>query len=190
MYKEQKFVVESDKELVDGIKSGNSCVLEEIYKKFFPIIKNLVCKNSGSHEEAKDVFQETMIIVYEKIKTNPEPLQCSLKTFYYSIAKRLWLKKLNSKGFKNLSFNDSEETFDVAGKLKDSFEKDEEINKMNFALGFLGEPCKSLIEDFYINEMSLIEITEKFGYSNSDTAKTQKYKCLMRLRRFYFSETK
>jgi predicted DNA-binding protein YlxM (UPF0122 family) len=61
---------------------------------------------------------------------------------------------------------------------------------MNFALGFLGEPCKSLIEDFYLNEMSLIEITEKYGYSNSDTAKTQKYKCLMRLRRFYFSETK
>jgi RNA polymerase sigma factor (sigma-70 family) len=190
MYKEQKLVVEIDKELIDGIKSGNRIVLEEIYKKFFPIIKNLVCKNSGSQEEAKDIFQETMIIVYEKIKSNPEPLQCSLKTFFYSIAKRLWLKKLNGKGFNNISINDAEDTFEVAEDLKDAFEKDEEIKKMNFALGFLGEPCKSLIEDFYLNEMSLVEITEKFGYSNSDTAKTQKYKCLMRLRRFYFSETK
>jgi RNA polymerase sigma factor (sigma-70 family) len=190
MNREQKLFVETDKELLEGIKSGNSIVLEEIYKKFFPIIKNLVCKNSGNQDEAKDIFQETMIIVYEKIKSNPEPLHCSLKTFYYSIAKRLWLKKLNGKGFMSISISDFEENIDVAEELNEASEKDEEVKKMNLSLGFLGEPCKSLIEDFYINEMSLIEITEKFGYSNSDTAKTQKYKCLMRLRRFYFSETK
>lgn len=190
MYQEHKIFSETDREFIEGIKTGNSLVLEKIYKTFFPIIKNLVCKNSGTSDEAKDIFQETMIVVYQKIQTDSKPLQCSLKTFFYSISKRLWLKKLSGKGSKNISINDSEEFFDVVEDLKNAEEKEAELTKMTMALSFLGEPCKSLIQDFYLNELTLSELTNKYGYSNSDTAKTQKYKCLMRLRRFYFTEPK
>jgi hypothetical protein len=55
------------------------------------------------------------------------------------------------------------------------------------SLDRLGEPCRTLLEDFYIRHMSMQDITEKFGYTNADNAKTQKYKCLMRLKRLFFS---
>ena len=50
----------------------------------------------------------------------------------------------------------------------------------------LGEPCATLIKDFYIRKMNMDEISDKFGYTNSDNAKNQKYKCLQRLKRLYF----
>lgn len=50
----------------------------------------------------------------------------------------------------------------------------------------LGEPCKTLLKDFYVYKLSMDEISEKFGYTNSDNAKTQKYKCLQRLKRYFF----
>jgi len=49
----------------------------------------------------------------------------------------------------------------------------------------LGEPCKSLLEAYYIQKKNMVEIAENFGYTNADNAKNQKYKCLMRLKKLF-----
>ena len=67
-------------------------------------------------------------------------------------------------------------------------ERDLQFNKMGEALKLLGEPCKTIIEDFYINNRSMKEICEDFGYTNADNAKTQKYKCLQRLKKLFFQQ--
>ena len=59
---------------------------------------------------------------------------------------------------------------------------------MNNSLIELGEPCSELIKDFYINKLSMEQIAEKFGYTNADNAKTQKYKCLQRLKKYFFEK--
>ena len=68
--------------------------------------------------------------------------------------------------------------------------KDADLQLMDEALGKIGEPCKSLLEAFYIQKKSMPEIAESFGYTNADNAKTQKYKCLMRLKKLFFSRYK
>ena len=57
-------------------------------------------------------------------------------------------------------------------------------------MGGLGEPCKSLLEAFYLKKKSMQEIAGSFGYTNSENAKNQKYKCLMRLKKLFFSQYK
>ena len=54
----------------------------------------------------------------------------------------------------------------------------------------IGEPCKSLLEAFYINKKQMQEIAHEFKYTNADNAKTQKYKCLVRLKKLFFAEYK
>jgi DNA-directed RNA polymerase specialized sigma24 family protein len=61
---------------------------------------------------------------------------------------------------------------------------------MERAMGSLGEPCKSLLEAFYMQKRSMQEIASTFGYTNSENAKNQKYKCLMRLKKLFFSQYK
>jgi predicted DNA-binding protein YlxM (UPF0122 family) len=61
---------------------------------------------------------------------------------------------------------------------------------MGIALEGLGEPCKSIIEDFYIADLSMEEISVKFNYTNADNAKNQKYKCLQRLKKLFFENYK
>ena len=65
-------------------------------------------------------------------------------------------------------------------------EKDRQFAIMESALLQLGEPCKTIIEDYYMQNKSMQEICEKFGYTNADNAKTQKYKCLQRLKKLFF----
>ena len=67
-------------------------------------------------------------------------------------------------------------------------DRDIQFSKMESSLQLLGEPCKTIIEDFYIYDRSMQEICEKFGYTNADNAKTQKYKCLQRLKKLFFQQ--
>jgi hypothetical protein len=59
---------------------------------------------------------------------------------------------------------------------------------MGEALKLLGEPCKTIMEDFYMHNKSMQDICERFGYTNADNAKTQKYKCLQRLKKLFFQQ--
>ncbi len=71
----------------------------------------------------------------------------------------------------------------------DTLEKtNRDFNLMEDALLKVGEPCKSLLEAFYIGKKSMPEIAGSFGYTNADNAKTQKYKCLMRLKKLFFAQ--
>jgi DNA-directed RNA polymerase specialized sigma24 family protein len=61
---------------------------------------------------------------------------------------------------------------------------------MEKAMGSLGEPCKSLLEAYYLQKKDMTEIAETFGYTNADNAKNQKYKCLVRLKKLFFAQYK
>ena len=80
--------------------------------------------------------------------------------------------------------NDSEDYLPFEEDKTD--EREEQFYAMNQALEQLGEPCRSILKDFYINGHSMEEITQKFGYTNADNAKNQKYKCLKRLKKSFF----
>ena len=83
---------------------------------------------------------------------------------------------------------DFQEYVPVEDEVEDQHERNLQFSKMQSALGMLGEPCKTIIEDFYINNRSMQDICERFGYTNADNAKTQKYKCLQRLKKLFFQQ--
>jgi len=180
----------NDDVLVEGIKLDRSDALEVLYKKYYNSVLHLVISNNGDEHDAKDLYQETIIIVYEKFRYGNTQLTCSLKTFIYSIARNLWLKKLKGKQKGNVSITDHESFLNLATDLENATDNEKLFTQIEGALVNLGEPCRSLIDDFYMKNLSIANITEKYAYSNTDTAKTQKYKCLMRLKKMFFSTDK
>ncbi|MEJ7661589.1 MAG: hypothetical protein WKG07_19365 [Hymenobacter sp.] len=69
-------------------------------------------------------------------------------------------------------------------------EQDRRFDTMSEALAHLGEPCRSLLEGFYLLDKSMQDLTAEFGYTNADNAKNQKYKCLVRLKKLFFAQYK
>jgi hypothetical protein len=61
---------------------------------------------------------------------------------------------------------------------------------MEASMEKIGEPCKTILEDYYIHRKSMLEIADRFGYTNAENAKNQKYKCLMRLKKLFFAQNK
>jgi RNA polymerase sigma factor (sigma-70 family) len=174
--------------LLKGLAHNDSKAAETIYKDNFNMVLAFILNNSGSYEEAKDIFQEAMITLYEKAKSDSFVLTCQIKTYVYSVCRRLWLKRLQQIGKTTSGIENYEETVIVEDDLEMHERRNVEFNMMDRALNSLGEPCKSLLEAYYIQKKGMSEIALLFGYTNADNAKNQKYKCLMRLKKLFFTQ--
>lgn len=177
--------------IIHGIRSGDNTSIDQIYRLYYPPIERMIINNHGSREEAQDIFQETVMVLYNKICQTDFKLSSKLQTFLYAVSRRLWLKQLTrgtSKYNVELIEEQHEDVLFTDGDLDEHEVKEENFALMEEALNDLGEPCKSILHDFYIDNKSMTEICEKFGYTNTDNAKTQKYKCLQRLKKMFFKK--
>jgi len=179
---------QNEQALLKGLANNDSKAIETIYKDNFSMVQSFVLNNNGSYDDARDIFQEAMIALYEKAQSESFSLTCQIKTYVYSICRRLWLKKLQQMG----RFSNQVDNLDETIPIEDDFEIHEKRNAeftiMDRAMKSLGEPCKSLLEGYYVKKMGMQELAEEFGYTNADNAKNQKYKCLMRLKKLFFSQ--
>jgi RNA polymerase sigma factor (sigma-70 family) len=177
----------TEDQFIDGLRTGNNEVLSALYKKYYNIVLKFIVNNSGTQEAAQDIYQETIIVLYENVQKPGFELNCQLQTYIFSIAKRLWLKQLKKSSKTFLFKEDGEnELVDVSEEITEHLNKEVELDKLTQSLNELGEPCATLIKDFYVHKLSMDEIAEKFGYTNADNAKNQKYKCLQRLKKCFF----
>lgn len=177
----------SDEAILAGIRNEDEDALSYLYNHHFPMILHFVQNNNGTDDEAKDIYQEAVIIFYEKVRHGALELNCQIKTYLYSVCRRLWLKRLALKNRFTGVISESDTFVEVEADLSAADEQEEKFNIMEQALNLLGEPCKTLLEDFYIQDLSMQTITDKLGYTNADNTKNQKYKCLMRLKKLFFN---
>ncbi|MDD2791593.1 MAG: sigma-70 family RNA polymerase sigma factor [Sediminibacterium sp.] len=178
----------NEQALLKGLAHNDSKAIETIYKENFNMVQSFILNNNGSYDEARDIFQEAMIALYEKAQTESFVLTCQIKTYIYSICRRLWLKRLQQLGRYTTQVDSMEETVAVSEDLEAHEKRNVEFAIMDRALNSLGEPCKSLLEGYYLKKMDMNALAREFGYTNADNAKNQKYKCLMRLKKLFFSQ--
>jgi RNA polymerase sigma factor (sigma-70 family) len=149
------------------------------------MVQSLILSNNGTPDDARDIFQEAMIVLYEKVKTGSFELNCLIKTYLYSVCRRLWLKRLSQLQRISPEVEKLEETVPVEEDLENHEQRNIDFQVMERSLKSLGEPCKSLLEAYYHQKKNMVEIAARFGYTNADNAKNQKYKCLMRLKKIF-----
>lgn len=179
-----------ERALLEGLAASDKKAVETIYKDNFNTIQALIINNNGSADDARDIFQESMIVLYEKAKSGSFELNCQIKTFLYSVSRRLWLKRLQQQNRFSSPGDSMEPVVPVEEDLEEHERRNAEFDMMEKAISHLGEPCKSLIEAYYLQKQSMQAIAANFGYTNADNAKNQKYKCLMRLKKIFFTHYK
>ena len=175
----------TEQDLLEGLAKNDRQAIETIYKQHYNMVQSMILGNSGYPDDARDIFQEAMIVLYEKVKTGSFELNSQLKTYLYSVCRRLWLKRLHQLQRVSPEVEGLEETMPVEEDLERHEQRNRDFGIMEQAMNNLGEPCKSLLEAYYLEKKSMVEIAGDFGYTNADNAKNQKYKCLMRLKKIF-----
>ncbi len=176
--------------LLEGLAASEKKAVETIYRENYNMVQSLIINNNGSADDAKDIFQEAMIVLYEKVRPGNFELSCQIKTFVYSVSRRLWLKRLQQQNRYSAPGDSIENVVAVEDELEDHEQRNAEFEMMEKAISNLGEPCKGLLEAYYLQKQNMQDIAASFGYTNAANAKTQKYKCLMRLKKIFFATYK
>lgn len=164
------------KEIIQFLRNGqNQKAIESLYT-CYPSIQKFIKNNGGNEADAKDMFQDALIILYKNAQ-NPEfNLSCTPLTYIFSVVRFLWKDALKKK-------NREIATEDSNINRNEFIENDIDYysanrKKINHVLKFIGEKCKAILKAYYYEKLSMNEIADKFEFSSVNSAKTQKYKCL------------
>jgi len=163
----------SETEVFDRIKGGDEKALEYLYKKYYRMMTKLVVSNSGTEDEARDIYQDALVVFWQKCTSGNLVMTSKISTYIYSICQNLWRKELERK--KRLS----NEEKDMPVVLDTDTAEREKI--IAACINELGETCKKVLTYYYFDELSMQDIADKMGFANTDTAKTKKYKCKKKL---------
>jgi len=177
--------------IIEEIKNGNKKELADIYRAYR---NEFVSWASGHYtctpEEARDIYQASIITLYDNIvKEKLQHLNGSVKTYLFAIGKNKILElRRSEKKFEHPLANDE---FDLAD-IKDNAAEQHEarVKTVQACLEKLGDPCRTLLELYYLNQTSLEELADQLHYKNTDTVKNLKCRCLSRLREMVTLETK
>lgn len=163
----------SEVDLFERIQKGDEKALEVIYIKYYRMMTKMVITNSGTEEEARDIYQDALVVFWQKARSGNLILTSKMSTYIYSICQNLWRKELDRKKRLSNEEKDSPQTIDM-----DTPEREKIIAK---CIEQLGDTCRKVLMYYYFDEMSMQEIADKLGFANTDTAKTKKYKCKQKL---------
>lgn len=174
----------SDEEILNGVRLRSAVVLEFVYEECYPLIKNLVLKNSGEHEDVQDVFQDAMVILFKKVKDKELTLQCTFKTYLFSICHHLWLQRLEKRKKETLVFKSVSNTAELKEEELIEIYDDEEEKFRIYQKHFLSldAECQKLL-GLFLKKSSIREIADLIGYKTEEYAKVKKYRCKEELKR-------
>lgn len=167
-------------QLVKDLKEDKHEAWAYAYKEFRPMVISMVRKNSGTHEQAVDLFQNVMTAVHSNIKRDKVSLDSNMKNYIYTLAINQWRYSLRKK---EINFSIEENEF----MLKDISAEDDNVNAYEEALdGILNniqDKCRDLIMAKYSSEKKPMDyIANMFGFKNSRSATSQLNKCMEKAR--------
>jgi RNA polymerase sigma factor (sigma-70 family) len=141
-------VIHPDQRYIEGLLQDDKQVVEEIYRRFVPAIRAHILKNRGGVEDAADIFQESLIDIYNQAKYKGLQLTCPFEPFFLLVCKRKWLNEIKKRGHRPVtkSADDlsdwGEDVFAAAERLAQ-----EEGRARVFLEQFerLGEKCREIL---------------------------------------------
>lgn len=179
-------MIQEDKDIIQALSSGDKVAINRtihlIYENYHAMIKRLVMHNSGTSEEADDIFQETLVIFYRNIQDDKFQGKSSIKTYLYVVARNLWYQKIRKS--RKVNFVDIEVLPDNSHPTDKLIEQEEQPflhRKLKHMLTEISSSCRELLTDFYYAEMTLDTIRDKYKLASKQVAKTKKYRCLKKL---------
>lgn len=165
----------NDQKIITLFKEGQREKAFRNLYRYYPKIEKMVRSYGGTKDDALDVFQEALIVVYNNLRKEQFELTCSFYTYLYAVSRYIW---------KDANKQSKKEPPEIPD-LEDSMEQEQRYQTAEKAFAKLGEKCKELLTLFYHKKMAFKKIAESLGFASEKVAKNQKYKCLVKAKAIY-----
>ncbi len=169
--------LDSDRRILDLIRKGDEQALVVLYNSNRKAIVSFVTRNNGSYDDAEDMLQEALMVLWERVRSGRFEYAAKLNTFIYGVVKNMWSRQLARKRKEMPTSVDPDMNPGGEVSVLDELIEGEQAELVRDALEKLGEPCKRLLVLFYWEELSMGEIANRMGFANAETVKSKKYQC-------------
>jgi RNA polymerase sigma factor (sigma-70 family) len=171
------FFLNTDAKILDLIQQGDDEALVLLYRGNEKAVIGHVLRNSGTQDDAEDVLQEAVIILWERVQSGRFEQTAKLSTFIFGVAKNVWSRKRMRK-FREPATEFEQDAFDSGEQSAlDAMIDTERSGQIARAMERLGDPCRTLLVLYYWEERSQEEIALQMGFANAATVKSKKYTC-------------
>ena len=161
--------IHPDQMFIDGLANNDSAVIQAIYKKYVPKVVLFIKNNSGDEDQAQDVVQEVLMLLFNQAKANTLLLTCPFDAYFFLLCKRKWLNELKKTSNKGVTIKeDFASIYESALELVEEAEQfDEKQQLFDMMFQKLGDKCQEVLKlSFTIKSME--EVAEKlnvtYGY--------------------------
>lgn len=179
-------IITDDKTVINQLKKGNLGVLDKVYLLHRDTFLGFGRTFNLSKEDITDVYQDTILIFYENVRSGKiETLNSSIRTYLFGIGKRLAYQLLRKKGNTHEFMDFNEPEVNNIEELIEQEAQTHQSQKLSEALSKLGKSCRGLLLLFYYEQLSIKDIMERMQYANENTVKAHKSRCIRSLRDFF-----
>ena len=174
----------TDSSLIQALKAEANPdeAIRHLYRTHYRLTAAYIRQNSGTDQDAEDIFQEVILVFIEVLKKDKFRGESSISTFLYALTRNIWLNELKKRGR-------SKHRDEVFEKGKDQTDMDvshlivnrEIKSQLMQLMETLGETCKKILLAFYYDNLAMKEILKTLNYENEQVVRNKKYKCLKQL---------
>jgi DNA-directed RNA polymerase specialized sigma24 family protein len=167
----------SDEILLNGLKAKTEKSIYDTYTQYYPSVEKYVLMNSGSAQDAEDVFQDAVMVLLNYVCKDGFVLTCSIKTLVFAISRRLWLKQLRNRSRNETLLELETEEKDFLTNWEEVQTSEQRYNSLPQVLSRISVHCSGLLKELFLTG----KIPDH--YKNNHSMRNQKYKCLEQARK-------
>lgn len=164
------------------IRSCDKGVVDSLYKKLFPQICRWITLNSGTREDAEDIFHDALLAILIKQDAKNLILNCQFSTYFTSICMHKWLQILyQRKKVNKVSLAEIHDCPEDYYNIKEAeCLENKKYRIFITALNELDRFSKTIMEAC-LNGKTNEEIAIEFGFKNIQAVADKKKNCKKRL---------
>lgn len=172
-----------EQEILSGLRQPEiEQAVRALYMQYFESILTQICVNGGSRDDGADIFQESVLILIDKVKRGQFRGESSIKTFLQAIARNLWLHELRTRSRRN---NREQHYVDNSVEMEiqaQSFTDQVNTSALEMVMEKVGDPCRKILRGIYYENKSMKELLLDFNYENEQVLRNRKSRCMKKLK--------
>jgi len=170
----------NDSEILLCLRTGkNEKVLKHLYKVIFPKIRKYILANSGSADDALDIFQDAIVVLCKQVRAGKFDNRYEVEGFLFTVCRNLWINKAKKES-RMIALKD-QEIHDTEHDFTHDIITHEKAHTLKEMIRKLGEKCYQLLQLAVYQQTDNSEICTIMGFATVNAVKTQKYKCKQKL---------
>ncbi len=175
----------SNKKTIALLKSSvlldNDEAMNSLYAVMYRKVLHFILKNSGSEQDADDVFQDSLMVLYKLAKRDQLDDVTNIQSYFFSICRNLWYKALKKKQ-KTTTLTEAHHSLPEAAMQISAMLALEKSDFLDQLLKSLGESCRKVLIYYYYDRLKMKEIMKRMNFSSEQVAKNKKSGCMKKLK--------